>query len=82
MKTELEKLQDICREVFEQQDLSIKPDMTGKTVMGWDSFAHVNLFVQIEAKFGVSFEWEEAAEADSLGKVVDMLKSRGVNIDW
>ena len=46
--TTMEKLNSIFCEVFDEDDLVIRPEMTANDVDGWDSLSHVNLIVAIE----------------------------------
>lgn len=73
----IEKVQRVFREVFENPDLSIFPDMTAKDVEGWDSFNHINLIVALEEIFGVSFTTEEIGGMANVGDLVKLLQKKG-----
>jgi acyl carrier protein len=72
-----QKLTDILRDVFDEDTLVARPDLTADQVDGWDSFAHLRLMFTVEKSFGVSFA---ASEISSLQNVGDLAKMIGVKI--
>lgn len=66
-----EKLTDILRDVFDDDELVARPDLTAPQVDGWDSLAHLRLIFTIEKAFNVNFS---AAQIDSLKNVGDLAK--------
>ncbi len=80
-ETHNEKIvRDICREVFEDPSLEISSEMTARDIVGWDSFSHVQLIVQLEEKFTISFEWDEISQIESYAKLISLLRQKGVHI--
>jgi acyl carrier protein len=52
----LEELQNIFRTVFEDDSISIKPEMSRdnpETISGWDSIKNVELLYEVEQQFGI-----------------------------
>ncbi len=47
-----------------------------KTVVGWDSLAHLNLVFAVEKAFAVRLSPREIMSLDSLGKIADLVRSR------
>ena len=68
----LETLNAVFREVFDDDGLNIKPEMTANDVEGWDSLSHVNLIVAIETRFNIRFSQKELLSFRNVG---DLLKS-------
>lgn len=68
------QLNDIFREVFDDDDMAVSPEMTAADVPEWDSFNHVNIIVASEMKFGVKFK---TGEIDSLRNVGDFAELIG-----
>lgn len=58
-------LQEVFRQVFDDDELVVTDTTTSTDINGWDSMAHINLIIAIEKQFGVSFS---AAEIAALGK--------------
>jgi acyl carrier protein len=78
----IDRLQSIFREVFDNDDLLIHPQLTAKDVMGWDSFNHINLILAIEEAYGLTFQTEEMSSAANVGNLVTILQSKGVDISF
>lgn len=76
----LDRLQSIFRDVFRDDTLVIHRDLTAKDVKGWDSFNHINLIVAIEDAYGMTFRTDEMAGAAAVGNLVDVLRSKGIDI--
>lgn len=70
--TTIAKLNEIFCEVFDDDELSITPEMTANDVDGWDSLSHVNLIVAIEGRFGIRFNQKELLSFKNVG---DLLRS-------
>lgn len=51
--TTLEELQTIFREVFDDPEVVIRPEMTAQDIYGWDSLSNMTLMIAIELKFGL-----------------------------
>jgi acyl carrier protein len=54
-------------DVFDDDDIVAKPELTAKDVPGWDSMAHVRLLLQVEREFGVKFTASEIASFKTVG---------------
>lgn len=78
----IDQLTDICRRVFEEPDLVLKPELTAREIGGWTSLAQLNLLIEIEDEFGVVLELEEIAEIENVGGIVEAIKARGVDLTW
>ena len=65
-------LNDIFCEVFDDDDIVIRPEMTADDVDGWDSLSHVNLIVTIETRFNIKFTQKELL---TFKNVADLTKS-------
>ena len=78
----VEVVQDIFREVFEDPELLISPDMTAKDVENWDSFNHINLIVALEEVLDISFTTEEMASMANVGDLITILQQKGQDVSW
>jgi|CXWL01.1.fsa_nt_gi acyl carrier protein len=65
-----EKLQEIFRDVFEEDALVIRDDMSSIDVKNWDSLAHINMIIAVEKKFGVKFAVSEISQGKEAGQTV------------
>ncbi len=69
--TLMEKLNEIFCEVFDDEELIIKPEMTSNDIDGWDSLSHINLVIAVESRFNVRFSQKELLSFKNVG---DMLR--------
>lgn len=69
-------LQEIFREVFEDEELEIFEDMTAEDVEDWDSLAHMELIIEIEKFFKVKFKTDEINNAKNVGEFISLIESK------
>ena len=71
-----EQLLAVMRRVFDDPQLDTTCSQT--SCKKWDSMNHLNLIVELEMDFGVSFEPEEIACMTDYAAVCDVLKTKGI----
>ena len=71
-----EQVLAVMRRVFE--NLSLDTDCSQTNCKKWDSMNHLNLIVELEMEFGVSFEPEEIARMVDFAAVCEILKAKGI----
>jgi acyl carrier protein len=72
----LEKLQEIFRDIFDDENLVITKETTAKDIEEWDSLAHINLVLAIREEFNVEFTLEEVSEYKNVGDIVNSIEKR------
>ena len=72
------RLQQIFREAFDDDKLTLTDSLSPETTPQWDSLAHVKLMMGCEEEFGVKFTIEETLESTSVGKLKSVLASKVV----
>ena len=72
------RLQQIFREAFDNDKLTLTDALSPETMPAWDSLAHVKLMMGCEEEFGVKFTIEETVESTSVGKLKSVLALKGV----
>lgn len=72
-----EKLQEIFREVFDDEELVIRADMTAEDVEEWDSLTHFQMIMEVEIAFGIKFTTEEIANLSTVGELFALIESKG-----
>ena len=73
-----QRLQQIFREAFDDDKLTLTDSLSPETMPDWDSLAHIKLLVGCEEEFGVKFSIEETMESTSVGKLKSVLAAKGV----
>jgi len=71
----LERLIRVIRQTFDT-DADISAATTPADIMGWDSFGHINLIVQVEEEFDLSFTNDEIGAIQSVGDLHKLLSSK------
>lgn len=73
----LSDVSKICREVFGDPQLEIKPTTTAKDVAGWDSMTNLFLIDAIEKRFRFKFKLDEIMNARNVGELCGIILERG-----
>jgi acyl carrier protein len=71
-----DRLTEIFRDVFDNDDLVLTPELTAPEVDGWDSLGHVRLIVAIEQKLKISLSTSEITELANVGQLVDVIERK------
>ena len=70
------RLNQIFKEVFDDDSIEIKPNLTAKEVDGWDSLTHIRLILTIEKAFNTKFSALEVGRLASVGDLVNLIEGR------
>ena len=74
MKT-MELLQDIFRDVFDDEELTIGEETTAADIEDWDSLSHMQLIAEIEKRFDVRFT-DEIRSAKNVGEFAALIERK------
>ncbi len=75
------RLTDIFRDIFDDEDIVIRPETVAQDILEWDSLSNIQLLVAIEKAFtGVKFNTGEVANLKNVGKMVDIIIQRSKDI--
>ena len=70
------QVQDIFRDVLDEESLTLARETTANDVDGWDSLTHIQLIVAIEKSFNVKFSSKEILSWKNVGELLDSLYSK------
>lgn len=76
-----ETLNEIFRDIFDDDDIVVKPETNSESIEDWDSLEHINLVVAIEKAFGLKFTMDEVTGMKDVGEMVEIIKARGTLLD-
>lgn len=68
-------LEQVFRDVLDDDDLTLTDDMTAADVEAWDSLAHINLMFAVESEFGLQFSDQQFNSFQSVGELRRFLHS-------
>lgn len=66
-------VQDIFRDVFDDDELEIVDSSNAEDIEDWDSLEHINLVINMEKKFNLKFNLKEVGELQNVGEMVDLI---------
>lgn len=72
----LSRLQDVFRNVFDDDALTIARETTSQDIEAWDSVQNVTLMLEVESVFGVRFSTSEIAYLKNVGDLVDAIERK------
>jgi acyl carrier protein len=73
------RLTEIFRDVFDDDSITVTPELSAKDVDGWDSLAHIRLILTVEKAFKVKFSTSEIGKMEKVGDLVTLIKIRHEN---
>jgi acyl carrier protein len=71
-----EKLQDIFRDLFDDDNIVLRDDTSAKDISGWDSLTNVKLIVRIEKAFKIRFSTGELVEIANVGELAALVDKK------
>ena len=71
-----ERLNDIFRDVFDDDSLSVTPATTAADIEDWDSLSHITLMAAVEDEFRMKFSMKEVVEMKNVGEMVSIIAAR------
>ena len=71
-----EGLNEVFRDVFDDEDITVNAETTSEDIEDWDSLEHINLIVAVEKKFGMKFSMAEVTTMKNVGEMAEIIKSR------
>ena len=70
----LEKVNEVFREVFEDDSIIVKDETTADDIEDWDSLMHITLVSEIENAFGFKFKMKDVVGMKDVGEMLDNIK--------
>lgn len=72
----LPNLTQLFRDVFDDQNIVLRPETTADDIAGWDSMSQVRLAVEIERRFGIKIKSAKMEELRSVRGMLDLIGRR------
>ena len=73
-----DKLREVMAEIFKIPADSVTDTLTMEDVEKWNSLSHLELVLELQDQFGVSFEPEEIIDLVSVAKIKELLGNKGI----
>ena len=71
-----EKLNEIFRDVFDDEEITVNDTTTADDIEDWDSLEHINLIVAVENAFRMKFNMGEVNTMKNVGEMADIIADR------
>lgn len=68
-----EKINEVFRDVFEDEDIVVSDSTTADDIDDWDSLEHINLVNAIEDEFDIKFDMGQIVTMKNVGEMVDII---------
>lgn len=72
----LEGLNRIFRDITENQELILSPELTADDVEGWDSLNHTLIIAEIQKQFNIKFTLSEVLKLENVGDLLDAVHNK------
>jgi acyl carrier protein len=70
------KLTPIFRELFDDDQLEVKPSLSAKDIADWDSLRNIRMMLTVEKSFGVKLSAAEIGRLQNVGDLVELLQRK------
>lgn len=68
-----ERLNEVFRDVFDDEDIEVNADTTADDIEDWDSLEHINLVNAVESEFGIKFTMAQLQGFKNVGEMVEII---------
>ena len=68
-----ERLNEVFRDVFDEEDITVDEGTTAEDIDGWDSLEHINLMAAVESEFGIKFSMGQVETMKNVGEMADII---------
>ena len=64
-----ERLNEVFRDVFDEEDITVDEGTTAEDIDGWDSLEHINLMAAVESEFAMG----QIVTMKNVGEMADII---------
>jgi len=72
----IEKLTAVFHEVFNDNTIVLRDDMTAADVENWDSLTHMMMITKVEEVFGIRFKLRELNKLKNVGDLCNTIAEK------
>ena len=72
----IEKLTSIFHEVFNDNTIVLRDDMTSADIENWDSLTHMFMITKVEEVFGIKFKLRELNKLKNVGDLCNTIAEK------
>lgn len=71
-----EKLTAIFHEIFNDNSIVLRDEMTAADVENWDSLTHMLMITKVEEVFGIKFKLKELNKLKMVGDLINTIETK------
>jgi acyl carrier protein len=72
----VDRLNDLFRDIFDDDDIAVTGDTAAADIDGWDSLAHITLILGVEREFRIKMTAAEVGSLKNVGQMIDLIVAR------
>ncbi len=72
----MQRLTEVFRDVFDDDELELSPSTSADDIDGWDSLAHIRLILSVQKTFGVKFSPIETSRLENVGQLIELIQQK------
>ena len=72
----VEKLTNVFHEVFNDNSIVLRDEMTAADVENWDSLTHMLMITKVEEVFGIKFKLKELNKLKMVGDLISIIETK------
>jgi acyl carrier protein len=72
------RLTPIFQDVFNDDSIVLRPDLTAEDVDEWDSLSHIRMVLSVQKAFSVKFSAGEIGKLKNVEGLVDLIRLKSV----
>ena len=69
----IEKLTNVFHEIFKDESIVLRDDMTAEDVENWDSLTHMLMISKVEQEFQVKFKLKDLNKLKTVGDLITII---------
>lgn len=74
-RTEIfKKLNEVFRDVFDDEGITVTEETTAADIEDWDSLTHINLLAAVEEEFNIKFDMKAVQGLKNVGAMVNIIE--------
>jgi acyl carrier protein len=71
-----QRLTSVFRDVFNDDTLSLRPDLTASEVENWDSLNHIDMITAVEREFKIRFTTGDVSSMKNVGDLMALIQKK------
>ncbi|MBN3035443.1 MAG: acyl carrier protein [Bacteroidales bacterium] len=70
------QVNEIFKDIFEEDDIVIEAETSAKDIDGWDSLTHMQMITAVEKHFKIKFELNEILNFKNAGDMCRLIQTK------